>query len=534
MLNFKSFLYVNAFFTFFIVLIPLLIIFLSFFSQTSSYFILLKETFIFDYVFNTLLLLFAVGFFTIILGVTSACLVSFFKFPGVEFFKYSLILSFAIPPYIFAYSLSAFFENYGLGYSILNYISGENINNAQIPNLNGLFGCVISLSFTLFGYIYILARSSFIFQSQKLIEVGKNLGLSTKNIFLKIIIPISRPALIAGISLVSMETISDFGTVSFFGIPSFTTAIYNSWISFDDLHTANRLSFFLIFFIFFFFCIEKISRNNAKYHDISGVNSASELKKYELKGKRGAIAFFYCATLFFVSFIFPISQMLYWVLKFPSYVGEINIIKLNFNVLFLVLISSFIIIFFGFFINYSNRTLNSRLLNFFTIFSISGYAIPGIILSISLITFFSLILKYTNISILYLGSIYALILAYFIRFFSISFNGIKSSYIKINRSIDESAYLIGISKLRTFTSIHLPTLKQPLILVGLLIGIEILKELPITLILRPFNFDTFATVAFSYAEQDLIEAAAFPSLCLVFWTSIFILITSKFIYSKSI
>ena len=161
-----------------------------------------------------------------------------------------------------------------------------------------------------------------------------------------------------------------------------------------------------------------------------------------------------------------------------------------------------------------------------------GYAIPGVILSISLITFFSIVFKYTNISILYLGSIYALILAYFIRFFSLSFNGIKSSYEKINNSIDDSAYLLGYSKVRTFIRIHIPYLKANIVLIMLLISLEVIKELPITLILRPFNFETFATQAYIYASQDLIEAAALPSLFLIFWSTILILLSSKYILSK--
>ena len=531
-LNYKSLLYLNSLFVSVVVLMPLAIIFLSFFGETSSYFKLLKETFFLDYIMNTTILLVGVCLVSLLLGIISAYLVSFYTFPASGFFKYGLILSFAIPPYIYAYSLSSFFENYGTAYSILNFFFRNNITNSLIPDVNGFIGCIISLSLTLFGYVFILARSSFIFQSQNLIEVGKNLGLSTKQIFFKIIIPSARPALIAGTALVSMETISDFGTVSFFGVSTFTTAIYNSWISFDDLNTANRLSFFLIFFILFFFCIEKVSRKNAKYYNTSGQSSDKRLRIYKLKGNKGVFAFIFCVVLFSISFIFPVIQMLYWTFKFPNFISEINILELNINVLFIVFASSSIIILIGFLTNYTNRIFKNTLLNFLSIFLISGYAIPGVILSISLITFFSIVFKYTNISILYLGSIYALILAYFIRFFSIAFNGIKSSYSKINKSIDESAYLIGISKFKTFILIHLPTLKQPVTLIGVLIGIEILKELPITLILRPFNFETFSTLAFSYAEQDLIEAAAFPSIFLIFWTTIFILISSKIFLSE--
>ena len=189
--------------------------------------------------------------------------------------------------------------------------------------------------------------------------------------------------------------------------------------------------------------------------------------------------------------------------------------------------------------NYGNRVSQSKFLNYLSTFSISGYAIPGVILAVAFITFFSWLsdlssslFGFASFKSLFMGSIFALVLAYFVRFFSLSFNGIKSGYLKINQSIDDNAYLLGYSKFKTFTRIHIPYLKNNVFLIGILIGIEIIRELPITLILRPFNFETFATKAYSYAAQDLLEAAAFPSLCLIMWASLFILFISKYILSN--
>jgi len=191
------------------------------------------------------------------------------------------------------------------------------------------------------------------------------------------------------------------------------------------------------------------------------------------------------------------------------------------------------------FINYGSRISKSKILNYLTIFSISGYAIPGVILAVAFITFFSNLSDFfTNhfhlksSKSLFIGSIFGLLLAYFIRFFSLSFNGIKSSYEKINNSIDESAYLLGYSKINTFLKIHIPYLSTNIILIILLISLEVIKELPMTMILRPFNFETFATQAYIYASQDLLEAAALPSLFLIFWSTILILLSSKYILSK--
>ena len=209
------------------------------------------------------MLLIGVLFLTFIIGVGCAYVVSFYKFPGVNFFKWALILSFAIPSYIYAYSLTAFFENYGTAFSILKNIFGEGNYNEVIPKYDGMIGAVISISFSLFGYVYVLTRVSFHYQSQNLIELGKNLGFSRQKSFFKVILPSARPAIVAGLSLVAMETLSDFGAVSFFGLSTLTTGIYNAWISFDDLTLANRLSFFLLIFILGLFILENISRKKA-------------------------------------------------------------------------------------------------------------------------------------------------------------------------------------------------------------------------------------------------------------------------------
>ena len=222
-----------------LVALPIITVFLSFFGSTSDYYLLLKDTFLIYYVLNTTIILLGVLLLTLIFGVLSAYFVSFYNFPGVNFFKWALILSFAVPAYIYAYSLTAFFENYGTLFTILKLIFGEGNYNSYIPKFDGMFGAIISMSFSLFGYVYVLTRASFYYQSNNLIEVSKNLGFSAKESFLKIILPSARPAIVAGLSLVAMECVSDFGTVEFFSVSTLTTGIYNSWLSYDDLITAN-------------------------------------------------------------------------------------------------------------------------------------------------------------------------------------------------------------------------------------------------------------------------------------------------------
>ena len=517
------------------VLIPIFTVFFSFFEDTSNYYQILKDTFLFEYIFNSTILLISVLILTFLIGVTCAYLVSFYKFPLSDFFKWALILSFAVPPYIYAYSLTAFFENYGTAFTILTNLFGEGEYNKNIPKFDGLFGAVLSLSFSLFAYVYILSRASFLYQSQNLIDLGRNLGLSKFKSLYTLILPAARPAIFAGLSLVAMETLAEFGAVDFFSINSLTTGIYHSWIAFDDLAFSNRLSFFLLIFIFACFIIENFSRKKAKYH----FNSRGGFKQKEkiiLSGNKSFFAFIFCFIIFFLSFLFPLSQMLYWTMKFPENLFDINIFSLTLNTIYLVILSSFVLIIFSLISNYGNRVSRNKILNFLSTISISGYAIPGVILAVAFITFVAWFdenivksLGFLSIKKVFIGSVLGLVLVYFVRFYSLAFNGIKSGYEKINISVDESSYLLGYSKQKTFLNIHIPFLRNSLLFVTILISLEIIRELPITLILRPFNFETFATTAYISASEDLLEAAAVPSLFLILIATIFIMFTSKYI-----
>ncbi len=530
-----NFWYISSFVISLFVIIPILTVFSSFFDNTSNYYQVLKDTFLLEYIFNSLILLLSVLILTFIIGTGSAYLVSFFNFPFSNFFKWALILSFAVPPYIYAYSLTAFFENYGTAYTILKNLFGEGNYNQSIPKFDGLLGVVLSISFSLYAYVYILARASFLYQSQNIIDLGKNLGFTKFKVFYSIILPAARPAIVAGLSLVAMETLAEFGAVDFFSINTLTTGIYNSWIAFDDLAFANQLSFFLLLFIFALFILENLSRKNAKYH-FNTKAGFKQKQKIQLSGKKAFLAFSFCFLVFFLSFLFPLSQMMYWTIKFPENLFDLKILDLLMNTLYLVILSSLLLIIFGLVSNYGNRVNKNKTLNILSTLSISGYAIPGVILAVAFITFIAWFddsviknLGFVSIKKVFIGSILGLVLVYFIRFYSLAYNGIKSGYEKINISVDESSYLLGYSKRKTFMNIHIPFLRNSLLFVGILVSLEIIRELPITLILRPFNFETFATTAYISASEDLLEAAAVPSLFLILIATFFIIVTSKYI-----
>ena len=530
---------VSSFLISLLVIIPIFTVSLSFFEDTSKYFSILKETFLLEYITNSLILLIGVLIFTFVLGVGSAYTVSFYKFPGVNFFKWALILSFAIPPYIYAYSLFAFFDNYGTAFTILKNLFGDGDYNQHIPKFDDMFGLILSISFSLFAYVYILTRASFLYQSQNLIDLGKNLGFSKYKSFFTIILPSARPAIVAGLSLVAMETLAEFGAVDFFSVNTLTTGIYNAWITFDDLAFANRISFFLLIFIFILFLTENLSRKKAKYH-LESKGGFKQKEKIKLYGFKSFGAFIFCFFIFFLSFLFPLCQMLYWTIKFPENFFNLNIMSLLFNTLYLVGLSSLVLIIFSLISNYGNRVSKNKTLNILSTLSISGYAIPGVILAVAFITFIAWFdeqvikeLGFSSIKKFFIGSILGLVIVYFIRFYSLAFNGIKSGYEKINLAVDESSYLLGYSKKKTFFNIHIPYLRNSLLFVIILVSLEIIRELPITLVLRPFNFETFATTAYISASEDLLESAAVPSLFLILIAAFFITISSKYILKEN-
>ena len=522
-----------------VVVIPIITIFTSFFEDTSNYYQILKDTFLVEYISNSLILLICVLVLTFVLGTSSAYLVSFYTFPLSNFFKWALILSFAVPPYIYAFSLTAFFENYGTLYSILKNLFGNANYNQHIPKFDGLLGAILSLSFSLFAYVYILARASFFYQSQNLVDLGRSLGFSKLKSFYSLILPAARPAIVTGLSLVAMETLAEFGAVDFFSINTLTTGIYNAWITFDDLAFANRISFFLLIFIFALFILENLSRKRAKYHS-NTKGGFKQKEKFQLSGAKAFLAFLICFFIFFLSFLFPLSQMLYWTIKFPENFFDLQVITLTLNTIYLALLSSLVLIVFSLISNYGNRVSKNKGLNILSTLSISGYAIPGIILAVAFISFIAWFdenivqaLGFLSIKKIFIGSVLGLVLVYFVRFYSLAFNGIKSGYEKINISVDESSYLLGYSKQKTFMNIHVPYLRNSLLFVVILISLEIIRELPITLILRPFNFETFATTAYISASEDLLEAAAAPALFLILIATTCIIISSKYILREN-
>ena len=517
--------YVSSFLISIAVAIPIITVFASFFEDTSNYFEILKQTFFLEYIFNSLILLIGVIFVTFILGVGSAYLVSFYHFPGANFFKWALILSFAVPPYIYAYSLFAFFENYGTAFTILKYLFGDGNYNKQIPKFDGMFGLILSISFSLYVYVYILARSSFLYQSQNLIELGKNLGFSKLKSFYSIILPAARPAIVAGLALVLMEVMSDFGTVEFFAVETLTLGIFNIWLGMNNLTAAAQIAGMAFVFILALLMMERWGRKGQRFY--AGGSGNKSLPVKQLSGGKAIACFGICITPIILGFIIPVSILLNFIIKGYAVANLESLFSASINSVSVALATAIIVI--GTAIILVNvTTFHERsypFLRSMSNFSALGYAFPGAILAIGVVSFAGIIddslvifegkimgLPFDGFLI---GSISLLIFGCVARFQAIGHGAIKSGISRLSPNLMSASYILGRSFSNSMVSLLPLLLRKSMLAGGLLVFVDVMKELPMTLLLRPFNFETLATYVYQFAKDELLEEAALAALMII-------------------
>ena len=515
-----------------IVAIPIVTVFTSFFEPTGEYLSIVKNTFLFEYISNSIILVIGVLITTFVIGVGSAYLVSFYKFPGVNFFKWFLILSFAVPAYIYAYSLTAFFENYGTAFSIMKNLFGDGNYNTVLPKFDGMLGAIISISFSLFGYVYVLTRTSFHYQSQNLLELGKNLGFSTKKTFFNIILPSARPAIIAGLSLVAMETLSDFGAVDHFAIETFTTGIFRTWYGLYDLQTAMQLASLLLITVGIFYILEKNSRGDGIY--TSSNSTFSPNKEEVLSGFRAFFAFSICLLPIFIGFILPILELSLWAFEVNIAFFNEKFFKNSINTFTLSIGTGLICAGLALVINFSLRFKPSKLIKRLSSLLSIGYAVPGLILAVGMVQLMVGLdnLIFSNLDIVLTGSIFGLLVAYIIKTYALANSSIESGYERISNSIDDSSRILGSTSWVILFNIHTPLMKTALLTSVLLVMSDVVKELPATLILRPFNFETLAVSTYIYASEERMLQAATPAIAIVLVGLIPIIFLSKMIRSS--
>ena len=489
---------------------PILIILFSLFGDYSENWEHIYNYVLTDYLVNSVILVSGVSTLVVIIGSVTAWVVTNYQFVGRRFFEWGLILPLAIPPYILAYTFTGLFDSYGT----LNEIAGSIFNLQQsespFPNIRNIYGAIIVFSFTLYPYVYLICRTAFLNQSRSMFEIGRTLGLSQKLIFLKLALPVVRPALIAGTMIVAMETLSDFGAVDHFAVSTFTTGIFRTWYGMYDLTTAMQLASMLLIFITFCLIIERTSRRNASFSTISSNFKPMPIKK--VSSQRSFLFFLVCFVPIFIGFVLPILEILNWSLRLNSGFFEKHFFRISFNTILLSVFSAILCTLIAMLINFSIRYKNSSTIKAINPFLNIGYAVPGLILAVGIVQLFVFLDNNVLNSFggyFVTGSVFGLIFAYIIKSYALANSTYEAGYQKISQTIDDSARILKSKGLNLLFRVHFPLLKTSFFTSILLVTSEVVKELPATLILRPFNFETLAVSTYIYAsEERMIEAAA--------------------------
>ena len=517
-------------FLFLLFVAPVILVLSSLFYGYSENWFHLYNYVLSEYIINSIFLIIGVSFFVVLIGVLSSWLVTNYDFAGKSFFEWALILPLAVPPYILAYTFTEIFDTYGSANIFLNNIFLFEDKKVFFPNVRNIYGAIAVFSFTLYPYVYLVSRMAFINQSISIIEAGRVLGLSRVGAFFKLSIPLIRPAIFAGLALVIMETLSDFGAVEHFAIATFTTGIFRTWFGMYDLHTAMQLASLLLIFVTVFLVIERISRRKASF-----VSSNSLYKKYDiikLKGYKNFFAMLFCFTPIFMGFILPIIELLNWTINYKLDFFNIDFLESSFNSLLLAIIAALLCTMISFLINFSIRFQGNKFLSSLSSTLMLGYAVPGLILAIGitqLLTFLDNYIEFFKFNFILTGSLIGLIIAYIIKSYALSNSTIEASFQRVSSSLDDVSKTLNISGIKLMYKIHFPLVKTGLLTSILLVGSEVIKELPATLILRPFNFETLAVSAYNYASEERMYEAAAPSIAIVIIGLLPIIILSRMI-----
>jgi iron(III) transport system permease protein len=482
------------------------------------------------------------GIVSTFFGVLCAWFCTNVDFPFRKTISWMLVLPLASPAYVIAYVYADLFE-----YGGIIHLTLENYSNLQIyswpkEGLRSIFGASLVFAFVLYPYIYLLCRTSFIQKSERLEEISQVLGSSKLKSFFRVSLPMSRPAIIGGLTLIIMEVVADFGVADYFGISTLTTGVFRTWLSLGDRISALQLSAGIFIIIFFIILLENFYRKGDNYNPD---NVIKHKKLLNVKGLKYFVTIF-CFIPIAIGFIIPIYKLITMHIISSNSLLEISFINNIINSFSVASIASTITLIIAIILIYADRINPSRIIKKLIEVSTLGYALPGAIIGLGVIVVLTWIdLNLSRLSIKYLdynlgliltGSITALILSYVIRFLTISFNTCHSSILKINPLIDEKAKILGAKHSRILSTIHFPLMFPAIISAWVLVFVEVIKELPATLILRPFNFETLSTNVYRLASDEKLIEASTSSLIMISLGIISVLIlTSKYslgIYSK--
>jgi len=476
-----------------------------------------------DYIANTLWLAIGVGLGTAVIGVATAWLVSMCAFPGRKLFEWALVLPLAVPAYVMAYAYTDFLQFVGPVQTTLRDWFGWQYGDYWFPEVRSLGGATTMLIFVLYPYVYLLSRAAFLEQSVCVLEVSRTLGHSPISGFFRIALPLARPAVIAGVSLALMETLADFGTVSYFGVQTFTTGIYRAWFSIGDPVAAAQLSSALLAFVLVLILAERWSRQRQRYHNLTG--RYTRISRYQLAGWKAAAAVVVCLMPIAVGFLLP-AGILGWMsaeggdAQFgPRFVG------LAWNSFVLAGLTAVIAVLIAAVMAYGARLRPKGPLVAANRAASMGYAVPGSIIAVGTLIAFAWIdngvdawMRATfgvSTGLILTGTIAALVFAYLVRFLAVALQTVEASLGKITPSMDAAARVLGRGPVATLAQVHAPLMRTSLLTAGLLVFVDVMKELPATLIVRPFNFDTLAVQAYNLAADERLTEASTASLTIV-------------------
>lgn len=509
----------------FIVLIlalPIAVIVGFVFKGSVDVFSHLYDTVLIDYVTNSLLLMLGVGAGVLLLGIPTAWLTSVCDFPGRKVFAWALLLPLAVPAYIIAYTYTGLLDYAGPVQVAIREITGLGYGEYWFFEIRSLPGAVVMLALVLYPYVYLLSRAAFLEQSASTLEVSRTLGYNQWQGLFKLALPLARPAIIAGLTLALMETLADYGTVQYFGVSTFTTGIFRTFYGFGDSAAAAQLAAFLLGFVALLVLVEKYSRRKARYH--SSAEYKAKAKLIPLAGWKAAMAFFICLIPVLFGFLIPAIQLAYWSFT-QADLSDGAFAQLAWNSFYLAFLAALIAVGFALILAYAKRLNPRKIVSFSVATAGMGYALPGTIIAVGVIIPFAwldhqLIAVASNwfgvdLGLILSGTLVALLFAYTVRFLAVSLGAVQSGLDKIKPSLDGAARTLGSTPLQVLRQIHVPLMKSSVLTALLIVFVDVLKELPATLILRPFNFNTLAVRAFELASDERLVDAAPASLLIV-------------------
>lgn len=506
-----------------LLVLPILAIFFTAIGQTDDVFAHLMSTVMPTYAFNTVVLTLSVMALALLFGIPSAWLMAMCRLPGEKVLQWALVLPLAIPGYIVGYIFTGWFDYAGPIQVWLRAQTGWLAGEYYFPDIRSLAGASIVLALVLYPYVYLMCRAAFMEQNVSLLQSARLLKCSPWESFRRISLPLVRPSIAVALSLVAMETVGDFGTVSYFAVNTLTTAVYDTWMNYSNLTAAAKISAVMLVIVLLLLSAERYSRRRQKLYQ-SQFNSHEDFR-YALRGWKKWLALLWCWGLVCVAFIFPLLQLLSYAYTYfeQSWTAEFREYALN--SLQVSLSAAVIGVAVALVVNFYSRLKSNRVSVALMRLSSMGYAVPGTVLAIGVmvpvltldhaVNDVAKAMQWGRPGLIFSGTMFAIIFALIVRFSAVAIGSIESSLNKISPSLDMAARTMVCQANAMLWRVHLPLVRRGALIAGLLVFIESMKELNAALLLRPFNFETLATYVYNYASDEHLELAALPAVLLV-------------------